>query len=57
MLRADTGCDCVRSAMIGRMITAMLFSVLVIPTAFGLVHVYLLGSMLATTTASGKQPQ
>jgi hypothetical protein len=54
MLRADTGCDCVRSAMIGRMITAMLFSLLAIPTAFGLVH-GCLGSMLATTAASGKQ--
>jgi hypothetical protein len=43
--------------MIGRMITAKLFSLLVIPTAYGLVHGRLLRSTLAKTAASGKQTQ
>ncbi len=57
MMRADTRCDCVRSAMIDRMITAKLFSRLVIPTASGLVHGRLLRFILAKTAVSGNQPQ
>ncbi len=57
MMRADTRCDCVRSAMIDRMIAAKLFSRLVIPTASGLVHGRLLRFILAKTAVSEKQPQ
>lgn len=43
--------------MIDRMITAKLFSRLVIPTASGLVHGRLLRFILAKTAVSGNQPQ
>ncbi len=57
MMRADTRCDCVRSAVTDRMITAELFSRLVIPTVSGLVHGRLLRFILARTGVSGNQPQ
>jgi hypothetical protein len=57
MMRADTRCDCVRSAMIDRMIPAKLFSRLAIPTVSGLVHGRLMRFILAKTAVSGNQPQ
>jgi hypothetical protein len=57
MMRADTRCDCVRSAMIDRMITVKLFSRLVIPTTSGPVHGRLMRLILAKTAVCGNQPQ